>query len=114
MQNTREKHFKNLIYNDLVYFLMASLIGTRPHKKEVAGHILDTWATRNKKMVKESLDQQAKKFSKLIPETEVEHLSEDVAIILLSPQKYVFESIRKDLVESLKKDLNECFDKVDN
>ena len=112
MIKSREEHYKSIIYDDLVYYLMLALLVENPNKKEVSGHILDAWETRNKKMVKESLAQQAKKFAEMKDKNDKKLVGEDEAAILLSPQEYVFDSVRKDILNSLKKVLNDCFEVI--
>lgn len=99
-----EEKYRLTLYIDLTYFLMKELLNENPEKEKMVGHILDTWETRNNKLIKHTFDEQAKQIAE-----ENKNVSVDEVSILLSTQGLVFNSIRKDLVKVLKKGIIESF-----
>jgi len=104
----KEQNYKDALYNDLTYFLMNALLAEASNKKEMIGHILDTWATRNAKLIKYAFDEQAKKFAEAAEESDND-VGIDEITILLSTRQLVFDSVRKDLVKDLKTKVIESF-----
>jgi len=102
----KEQNYKDALYNDLTYFLMNALLAEASNKKEMIGHILDTWATRNAKLIKYAFDEQAKKFTEEAEEIDV---GVDEITILLSTRQLIFDAVRKDLVKDLKTKIIESF-----
>lgn len=112
MIKSREENYKEIIYDDLVYFLMTVLLSGISNKKEKTTVILKEWEKRNRKMVNESLAHQAKKFSEITNKEDKKIIGEDEAAIMLSPQGYIIELIRSDLVNKLEQDIHRFFEEA--
>lgn len=103
----KEDQYKTTMFIDLIYFLMAALLVDNTNKKELMKDIIESWAVRNEKLVKKSLEEQAK-F--IISKDERLFNKKDEIGIILSAQELVFNSIRKDLVDILIKGISENFE----
>jgi len=101
----KEKDYMEMLYVDLVSFLINHLLKNAENKKELSQMFLNAWETRNKKTIETKL---TGKIKGLELECEEEKLTEfrdsvrDSMTVLMSTHELIFDSIRDDIMKTLK------------
>jgi len=103
----KEEPYKTAMYIDLVHFLMEALLENESNKQESSKYILNSWSSRNKEIVKKSLESQA---TLILSKNKNLLNQKDEISILLSVQELIFNSVREDLLKVLTKGVSESFE----